>query len=370
MQSKTVPVVKDPILIALVPESRQVVPGIVNRVYIACATPDGAALKNAGLVVSTDQGGAPASLKTDSMGLATYEFTPKAGNVTITARATSVDGHSAASTLGLSATPGRDGILLRTDKTLAKVGEALNLAAVSSVKSGTIYVDVIRNKQTILTRAEPERNGGVDVRIPLTNDMVGTLEIHAYKIMPNEQIVRDTKTVVVSPASDLVISVSTDRQQYRPGQDAMLRFAVRDQANQPVAAAIGLAVVDESVFALSELQPGLEKIYFTLERELMEPKYEIHGLKPSDLVLRRPSPEMTEQQRQLAGSILLASAPATTGFDFRSNTYLTRWSAMREKVYAVMAQAQQKILGASQKYQQDTGQPLATEDGLQRLVDR
>ncbi len=370
MQSKTVPVVKDPIVIALVPESRDVVRGVENRLYIACATPDGSPLKNADLSVGAYPATPPARLVTDSLGLATYTFLPKGDAVTITVNAKSKEGQTAAASLTVKAGQGQDGILLRTDKTLAKVGEALNLDAVSSVKSGTIYVDVIRNRQTILTRAEAATNGQAALRVPLTNDMVGTLEVHAYKILPNEQIVRDTKTVVVSPANDLVITVFTDHPQYRPGQDAMLRFVVRDAANQPVSAAIGLAVVDESVFALSELQPGLEKIYFTLERELMEPKYEIHGLKPTDLVLRRPGPEFTEQQRQRAATILLASAPAAPEFDFRANTYLTRWSEMREKVFTVMIQAQQKMYQAAQKYRTDTGQALSSDEGVQALVDK
>lgn len=369
VQSKTVPVVKDAVLIALVPESRTVVPNIPNRLYIACATPDGAPIRNADIAASVD-GGAPAALKTDSMGMATYEYTPKASNVTVNVKATAADGHTGAASLPIAATAGPDGIILRTDKTLAKVGETLDLTAVSTVRSGTTYVDVIRNKQTILTRAEATKDGRAALNIPLTNDMVGTLEVHAYKILPNEQIVRDSKTIVVSPANDLTITVSTDHPQYRPGEDAMIRFAVRDQANQPVQAAIGLAVVDESVFALSELQPGLEKVYFMLERELMEPKYEIHGLKPTDLVLRRRDLETTEPQRQRAAAVLLASAPAAPEFDFRANTYLNRWTEMREKVYTIMVQAQQKIASAVQKYIQDTGQQLGAEDGLQTLVDR
>ncbi len=382
LQSKSVPVVKDPILIAMVPESKQPVPGIKNRLYIACATPDGAPLKSADLTVSTNlpappalgAGGAgepvPTHLTTDSMGMATYELTPIAGVTTVTVKATAPDGHTATASQQVSAAPGQDGILLRTDKTLAKVGESLNLAAVSSVKSGTVYVDVIRNKQTILTRAEPAHDGQAELSIPLTNDMVGTLELHAYKILPNENIVRDTRTVVVAPADDLTITVTTDHTQYRPGEEAMLHFAVRDQASHPVSAAIGLTIVDESVFALSELQPGLEKVYFMLERELMEPKYEIHGLKPSDLVLERRAPDETEPQRQRAAAFLLAAAPAAQEFDYRANTYLTRWAQVQQKAYEVMAEAEQRIRQAAQKYRQDTGSSLSADDGLQALVDK
>ena len=197
-------------------------------------------------MVSTNQGGAPARLKTDALGLATYSFTPKPGTVAVTVRATAPDGHAASATRSFGAAPAADAILLRTDRTLAKVGERLDLTALSSVKTGTIYVDVIRNKQTILTRAEAAHDGRAGLTLPLTEDMVGTLEIHAYKILPNEEIVRDTRTVVVSPADDLEVSVQLRIQtEYRPGADALLRFAVQTKGRQPVAAAIGLAIVDE-----------------------------------------------------------------------------------------------------------------------------
>ena len=370
MQARSVPVVKDPILIVMAPEAPQPVPGLPNRVYIACGTPDGAPVKGATLAVSTSQDGSPLELTTDSLGLATYQFTPKPGPVTVAVKATSTDGLTATSRLSLTTNAGKEAVLLRTDKTLAKVGDTLQVTAMATARGGTIYVDMIRNKQTILTRGETAQNGRVNLTIPITNDMTGTVEVHAYKIMPSEDIIRDSRTVVVSPADDLVITATADRQEYRPGADALLKFAVRSKANQPIAAAIGLAIVDESVFALSELQPGLEKVYFMLERELMEPRYEIHGLRPSGLVVRGDEPAVPEPTRQRAAAMLLASAPKGDGFDVRVNTYLNRWAAVREKLVEEMVRMQARVQQAVQKHQRSTGSWLTIDEGLQRLVDQ
>lgn len=370
MQTKTVPVVKDPILIVMVPERRELAPGLPNRVYVACATPDGAPLKGGSLTVASTVQPNPQRLVTDALGIAVYSFVPSGKNATITVTASTPDGHSATASQTFSTAPSRDAILLRTDKTLAKVGERLTLTALSSVKGGTIYLDVIRNKQTILTQAAPAADGRAEFSLPLTNDMVGTLEMHAYKILPNEDIVRDTRAVVVSPADDLKIRVTTDRPEYRPGGEALLRFAVTDPANQPVQAAIGLAVVDESVFALSELQPGLEKVYFTLERELMEPRYEIHGLKPTELILHPREEGVKEAERQRAAALLLASLPSEPGFDYRIDTYQQRWEAVRSRVEEVMQKVYQRIRNAAQKFHRDTGGPLTGRQGVQTLVDR
>ncbi|MHB9133311.1 MAG: alpha-2-macroglobulin family protein [Armatimonadota bacterium] len=374
-----VPVVKDPMLLVIVPENRTLAPGVKNRVYIAAATPDGTPLANLSLTVLNGNTAA-GTLTTDMMGLATYEFTPagKVG-VQLTVNAKTADGRTASTSQTLESSPSAEGIILRTNKSLAKVGDKVYVAAISTTKRGTIYLDVIRNKQTILTKAMEAENGQALLNLPITHDMVGTLELHAYKILPNEDIIRDTQVMVVTPADDLNINVAADKAQYRPGEDAVLKFTVKDQQQHPVFAALGLAIVDESVFALSELQPGLEKIYFMLEKELMEPKYEIHGLKPVDLILdpihpidpvRPIDPVVLENGRQLAACVLFAAVPAQGNFDIHVNTYQQRWEKMKVQVIESMSKSGQKIHDAVNRYRQETKTSLTADQTLFLLVDK
>lgn len=370
-----VPVVKDPVLIVLVPESPTPVPNIRNRVYIAAATPDGAPLKHLPIsigVVAGIQGNQAAKTATDDLGVATFDFTPGVAACTLRATATSPDGRVTTVERRIEAATRQQGLLLRTDKTLAKVGDKLNVTALCTSKGGTLYLDVIRNKQTMLTQATPMRGGSASLSLPVTADMVGTVEIHAYKILPNEDIIRDTRTLVISPADDLTIQAAADKGQYKPGDDATVRFTVRDAKKHPVLAALGLAIVDESVFALSELQPGLEKIYFTLEKELMEPKYEIHGLKPTNLMEPEPlvSPQVRrDMERQRAAAMLFAAAPKLANFDIHVNTYMVRAEKMRLEALNDMFAAQQKILAALQKYRTETKTSLTAKESLFHLID-
>ncbi|MCW3095536.1 MAG: Large extracellular alpha-helical protein [Chthonomonadaceae bacterium] len=385
----SVPVVKDPISLVVVSEHRGLVPNVANRIYIAAATPDGTPLKNAPIDVSMTstgppQPGAPANavpgtklmgskaLKTDDLGLAVYEFTPGNDPVVLNVTATDDKGRKATNVQALQFAAAQDGLILRTDKTLAKVGDRLNLEALCSMKGGTLYLDVIRNKQTILTRAETLTGNGSHFTLPLTHDMVGTLEIHAYNILHTEEIIRDTRTVLVSPADDLNISISADKQEYKPGGDATIKFSVLDQQHRPVQAALGLAMVDESVFALSELQPGLEKIYFLLEKELMEPRYEIHGLRPTGLLHLDPGPIPIRRdvERQRAAAMLLCAVPRKGDFEIKVDTYQERFQVMRVKVMQVMQQTHQKIWNALAKYQADTKTPLTADESLMKLVEK
>ncbi|MCX6380157.1 MAG: type II secretion system protein GspG [Armatimonadetes bacterium] len=253
---------------------------------------------------------------------------------------------------------------------MAKVGDRLQFHALSSQKGGTLYIDVIRNRQTILTHAQPMEGNDTRFRLPITNDMVGTLEVHAYKILPDENIIRDTRVLVVSPADDLNISVTADKNEYRPGGEALLHFKVRDPQNRPVLAALGVAIVDESVFALSELQPGLERIYFLLEKELMEPKYEIHGLRPTGLLNPMPKSDapVPEMARQRAATVVLASAEAKVNFDFRSNTYKDRWNQILQKAVPLIEKDYLKINEAVTRYRNENRATLTEAEGLDVLI--
>lgn len=367
----SVPVVKAPVQLTLVPENKIVVPNVENRLYIAAGTPDGTTLKEATLTITNDfEKGKSSTLKTDDLGIATYSFVPQDKPVHIFVRAKDKEGRVATAEIGLSAQASVPGIILRVDKPMAKVGDRLQFQALSSQKGGTLYIDVIRNRQTILTHAQPMEGNETRFRLPVTNDMAGTLEVHAYKILPDENIIRDTRVLVVSPADDLNISVTADKNEYRPGGEALLRFKVRDPQNRPVLAALGVAIVDESVFALSELQPGLERIYFLLEKELMEPKYEIHGLRPTGLInpipLRdTPVPEMA---RQRAATVVLASAEAKVNFDFRTNTYKERWALILQKVVPIIEKDYLKIYEAVTRYRNENRVVLTETEGLDTLV--
>jgi len=366
----SLPVVKEPIILAMVPEHRGLVPGVENRVFLAAATPDGRPVAGASLTVEAvpDQPGSalsvPVQLTTDALGLTTFSFTPSARPFVVSAQAEDAQGHTARATLSLQDAPSEEALILRADKPLAKVGDTLTLVAVSGAQGGTLYLDVIRNGQTILTRAADMTGGRATLTLPVTDDMTGTVELHAYKILPNEDIIKDTRTVIVSPADDLTVRVAADQPEYKPGGDATLRFTVSGPAGAPVQAALGLAIVDESVFALSELQPGLEKVYFTLEKELMEPKYEIHGLSPSGLLLDGNP----DQARQRAATLLLASAPASDGFDWRVNTYEAKAQKVQEAAQAEMAKAAARIVSALAKYEKHEKTPLTAGKSLTLLV--
>ena len=100
-------------------------------------------------------------------------------------------------------------------------------------------------------------------------------------MLASGEIIRDSRVVYVNPASELKIKVKADKDVYLPGEEGKITFEVTDAQGKPTPAALGVLIVDEAVYALQEMQPGLEKVYFTLQEELLKPK--AHVLyKPSE----------------------------------------------------------------------------------------
>jgi hypothetical protein len=145
-----------------------------------------------------------------------------------------------------------------------------------------VYLDIVKAGQTLSTRSAQVQEGKVEFAVDISPDLYGTLELHAYKVLLEGTIVRDTRVVVVDAPNDLVIGVETDNDTYLPGEMATIGFQTSEAGEQGdegagVQTALGVAIVDESVFALQRQDPGFAKLYFMLEQELLEPFYKVRG---------------------------------------------------------------------------------------------
>src|SRR5262249_7507118 len=113
----------------------------------------------------------------------------------------------------------------------------------------------------------------------------------------------------VHQADSLTINVKPDQTVYVPGAEGKIRFEVTDATGKPTAAALGVLVVDEAVYALQEMQPGLEKVYFTLQEELVKPQAQA-VYKPSETIndlVREPI--LADARQQIAQVLLAAVKP-------------------------------------------------------------
>ncbi|UCC62944.1 MAG: hypothetical protein JSV36_19705, partial [Anaerolineae bacterium] len=296
--SRLLPLSQDLILIDAVPESGVLKPGVENIVFLLTSYPDG---RPAETTLAVEVGGRRTELETGPYGLAEFRFVPTRERATLRVSARDAAGAETETTLTLDADTSARTLLLRSERAAYRVGETLRLEAlVPDAEERVVYLDVIKAGQTILTSQAPVtcpdgqcqgQTGRAVFAIDLDERFFGTLELHAYRVLANGEIVRDTRLVVVDAPREIAIAIASDRESYRPGDTAELEVQTQDEGQRPLQTALGIGIVDESVYAIEEQTPGFARMYFLLQKELLEPTYEVHGFElPSLLEADETSP--------------------------------------------------------------------------------
>ncbi len=297
-----IPVAQQGILIEAVPESGAFKPGLENILYLLTAYPDGAPAE---CDLSVRVNGREYQAQTGPYGLGELRLTPDSPYADLYLQARDSLGHSGEAQVYVEGQYWGSQVLLRPDRAAYRVGETMNVEILTTDSSGSVYLDITREGQTLSTRALDIRNGKASAAIDLTPDLYGTLALHAYRPQFGGEIVRDTRLVIVDAPTDLALDVQFDQDTYLPGEQASLQISVSDPAGAGVQSALGLAVVDESVFALQEQDPGFAKLYFLLEKELLEPKFDLHGLTFPQLMIQTDE-EALQEARNTAAKASLA----------------------------------------------------------------
>ena len=338
------------ILLTAVPEGGSLVPHLENQVYLLSSYPDGRPASTTMTVHINHQH--DRQVTTDSSGVAVVRFNPGDGLDSFHIDADDHQGNRASTTVPLETREGTDQVLLRADHAILKTGDPLHLKVLSTRTTGSAYVDVVKNGQTILTRDLDLQNGEADLNLTATPEMAGTLDIDAYIFGRDAQPVADHRIVFVQPADELKIETATNAAVYKPGSDATIRFHVTNSHGEGVSAALGLQMVDEAVFALAEKQPGFAKVFFYLEQEVMKPRYEIHSLSmpeilhtgwhPRDKKVDSTSPDLAAQA--LFSATEMAN-PAKLDTEFGRTLPTDRFAEYQQRYRTALVEQVKQIVG-------------------------
>jgi uncharacterized protein YfaS (alpha-2-macroglobulin family) len=367
----TVPVAQDGLLVTAIPEGGEIVPNVENTIYLVASYPDGTPASAKIVVFPDNKTGVTA--QTDDSGLGFVKITPAQSSLNLRIEASDSSGNFGTWKGQFYSQYGDESVLLHPDKALYKVGETAHFTVLSPTKTGTVYFDVIRNGQTILTDSSDLVSGKASLDLTLDNNLAGTLEVGAYRISQYGQFVREARTLFVTPANDLNIKIDGNGQAYLPGSNAKLTLSVTNGAGGGVAAALGVNIVDESVFALQEMQPGLEKVFFLLEQEILDPKYEIHGIDPGVILPptdsgSSPAKPLSEAQRQLAAQTLFANVPAQGGYSLTVDTFTAKMQKMQDAWTIRVLQDGQKVVDALKAFYTKMKRYPTQSEGIPFLV--
>jgi hypothetical protein len=326
-----------PLLITAVPEGGSLIPGLDNRVFLVTSYADG---KPAPADLKVDFPNMPEqTVATDATGVGIVHVRATAAYPAIRIEATDNEGNHASRSVMLATRSGEDQILLRIDRAVYRAGDRIGLKVYSTRKQGTAYIDVVKDRQTVLTRDVDLIDGQGSLDLTATPELAGTIDCTGYLFGRNAIPVADHRMAFVQPADELKIETTVDAPVHKPGEDARIQFRVTNSHGEGVQAALGLEVVDEAVFALAEKQPGFAKVFFYLEQEAMKPRYEVHSIGMTDMVNTAHRPA---EENDRAAQALFAATEVVTPNQFRTDvgqsvpmakysTYIQRYHAALEE---------------------------------------
>ncbi|KYF78840.1 alpha-2-macroglobulin [Sorangium cellulosum] len=348
--TKAIPVkvAADVASLVLVPEGRELVPGVPNTLLLFVTDPLGEPLPDTDATIEVP-GGRRLNARTDAFGQASATYTPSLGStgVAFTARA-KVGGRTVEQSFSFTAQSGREHLLVRTDRAVYEAGETIEVVVESSEETGSVYVDWLNDGQAVDMRSLELEGGRARFSMPVDAGLLGSNRVEAYLVDDDGNLVRSGRTVFARGDSALSIEVDADKPLYAPGETATLRFSVKDDAGNPKVAAVGIQVVDQAVFALVDAQPGLLRTYFELEDEFAKPSYQIRGPSANlqNLLFSATASDDPEQaeaaQRTTQASLAALAGTSVTGLQART------WPAVLAKVQQELAPFHARQRGALQ----------------------
>ncbi len=317
-------VTSQPIVVQVIAETEQLVPGVDNRFYVYTSYPDGRPAETRVTVH-----GVAKEIETNRFGIGVFEVNPTEISSGLTLRAIDSQGLVGRAHKSIATSGAAGDFLIRPDKSVYRGGETMTLVALGG-GSEPVFVDLMKDDQAVLTQTieiSPNTELGTrrgELQFDLPPDLFGTIEVVAYRYGPSGLAVRRSRVVYVEQARELNVRATLDKDEYRPGSQAKLRLSLSDAEGQAVAGAISLAAVDEAVFSVLSQSTGLAETFFLLEQELLEPVFEIYNWSPDSL---RGDDLLVERQQFENALFATTASQDASPFSLAAATYETKAAA-------------------------------------------
>ncbi|WP_298685567.1 alpha-2-macroglobulin family protein [uncultured Methanomethylovorans sp.] len=263
-------VAQSPVVLKLIPESNSIKPGMPLQVLLVTQDPGGKPVDtDVSVTASFTDENYYQQMQQDTIRtkngtyLLTYGVPAKTQALSLSA---DTQGVYASVNLNAIYSPSASFIhISQTSEGVPKVGGTITFK-VYSTNPGTVFYDVFANGRTVYSAT----SDGSDISIPVTPQMSPTAKVVAYMINPNNEVSVDVLPFDVQFETQVDLSSDFSEAEVKPGDNVSVNFDAGSQAM------IGVSIVDESVYALSEGRLNLQQVFSELEKRFMEPLAEAH----------------------------------------------------------------------------------------------
>ena len=268
-------IVESDMILHLIPESDIVKPGLPFEVLIVTEDPDGNPI-NADVDVRTTfrqegytETGREDTVSTENgVAIVSYTIPDNCTGAHIEATCRDTSGSTVQQYVDLDAaySPGASFIhIAQTSEGVPHVGDTITFA-IHSTNPGTVFYDIYANGRTVYS-GTGERS---KIAVMVTPQMSPSAKIVAYMINPNCEVSADVLPFDVRFETSVDLTSAFDSETVSPGDSVRVAFDAGEKSM------IGIAIVDESVYALSAGRLNLKQVFDELEKRFMAPQIEIH----------------------------------------------------------------------------------------------
>jgi len=276
--AKVIPINLGKVEVHFYPEGGELTAGLENRVYFVCRNPLGKPVHISGVIIN-DNDQVTAAAETVHEGMGQFSFTPQPGQ---SYRLKIIAPAEIKEEPKLPAASADCPVVLTTGTGVFDPAEPLEFNIRSS-KAGLPLVvgawcrGVLAGQVALVTKKS--ENGMNPVVLPLPDEAGGVirLTVFDYNINPDQ-----SKTQFPKPLAERLVYRRMDkrlnvravdnREHYAPGEKVNMSLVVTNEKNEPVAAAVGASVIDETLLALAGDRTPNMPTYFLLAAELDNPE--------------------------------------------------------------------------------------------------
>lgn len=141
------------------------------------------------------------------------------------------------------------GIKVFADKAIYRPGEVMNVSLISTIKSGTVYVDVVKGWTVIDSHFVRLENGRGSLNIPYVEQFAGELKLAAFIEDPDDDddIVTSVTGVIFPSPQGVSVNADFDKAIYKPNEEATVKFNIASAVGQVLESALGIVIMDKAV---------------------------------------------------------------------------------------------------------------------------
>ncbi len=191
------------------------------------------------------------------------------------------------------------------DKKKYKIGEKARVL-ISLPEGGAHVLVTAEGQQVYSAWVREAASTSITVEVPIRPHMSPNFYLAAAYVKQNRFYESSRNISVPADEKRLSIEVTSDRSEYRPGQEAVYTVTARDAAGRPVSAEVSLGIVDEAIYAVRpENLPDIHRFFYAERYTRVMTRFSAYyhfygysGEKRMELVFRRRPYQLSDFKQE------------------------------------------------------------------------